>query len=196
MNIGIPNAPTSPWKALFADGTPSLEEVVERLVRNPDLSTTRKRDFVSSLTRIASALGRTPSEVPADPVWLQRQLRGVSPAGLGISKKTWINISSNALNALRQVGLARSCFAPKQLNGRWQELWDKLQPGPRRALGRFITFCSSLGIEPAQVTDDTVRRFIEATTGASLTKPDRTAYALTRNWNRTVSKSQGGRQDG
>jgi integrase len=142
--------------------------------------------LTSALNGIAKALGMVAAEVPADPAWLRRRLQGVAPASIGISKKTWANTTSNAVAALKLVGMTKAHFARKQLDAPWQDLWVKLKgPEPQRALGRFMTFCSRHSIAPCEVTDETVHIFAEAMMNASLRKkPDAALYHLAKSWNK------------
>lgn len=185
--------PKNSIMAVFPDGKPSLEDVSLMIEQDQSLSTTRRRDLVSALVRLAHALGLPPSGAPADQRWLQQRIRAVSPAALGIAKKTWANIVSNAFSALKHVDLADRPFLRMNLNEHWQPLWDRLTVQHHRiALGRFMRFCAHRNVAPSKVTDTHVRQFKEVMQLASLRRrPDLAIYYLTTAWNKAADVIKG-----
>ena len=182
-------------QSLFPPDTPTLRDVLALLQDNQELSSTRKRDFASALQRIARALHLSPEEVPADPVWLQKRLSQIVPAQLGIAKKTWSNVASNALAALASAGIVRHQFRRMELNEAWQGLWNRLERlgwRKRATLGRFFRFCSNNKIQPCDVTNVTLARFKVALISASLRKrPELAIYQIARAWNLARSRIAG-----
>src|SRR5262249_46036193 len=146
----------------------------------------RKRDLISALNLLASALRMPLGHIPADPNWLRRRLTQVVPARLNITKKTWSNTLSNAKAALVCTGVVTIGSRGKQLSAPWRELWDQLDDRNLKiSLGRFITFCSREGIQLTAVTDQTVEHFAAVLKVASLRKdPDLALYYLTTSWNK------------
>lgn len=176
---------------LFADGTISLEDVIMRLGGDMKLNSTRKRDFISSLRRIASALGASAKAIPADPQYLQQRLKGFAPAPPGLSKKTWSNIISDAKAALTRVGIVQKPASRSALAPQWQALFDQVVDQNMRCnLTRFVTFCSRTGVDPSQVNNDTMKDFMGLF--SSLRKdPALAHYYVTRSWNRATMTVNG-----
>ena len=137
MNINIPirGQPVAPSTALSPKGETTLDDVMARLITNPSLSNTRKRDLVSSLRRVSSVLRLEPAQVPADAVWLRARLAKFEPALLGLKAKTWANVVSNALSALTEAGVTRRGWSQYPMSDEWQRLWERIednrQPEPR-----------------------------------------------------------------
>jgi len=75
-------------KALLPTATPMFSDLIERIKADSSLDPIRKRDMVSGLQRVATALGMAPSNVPAAPQWLQPRLNTTSHAALGIKQKS------------------------------------------------------------------------------------------------------------
>lgn len=61
--------------AFVAAGTPTLADVLDFVVKHPDLSPTRSRDLASGVRRLARIIDQPPEQIPADPKWL-RPARG------------------------------------------------------------------------------------------------------------------------
>lgn len=183
MNIHIPNA-KSPRKALplFSEG-PTLQDAINRLSSNRELSQVRRRDLTSSLRRVASALGSPPAQVPADLQWLRSKLVGKSAVRLGPTAKTRANILSNAIAALELCGLAARRPAVAR-SPAWDQLWSELSTSAKIALGSFARFCSFHRIDPDGVTDQIVANFRTAMVESSLRKKsDDAIRELTNRWN-------------
>jgi hypothetical protein len=53
--------------AFVPPGTPTLADCMDQIEQAQDLDLTRQRDLLSGLRRVASALGKPPAVVPADP---------------------------------------------------------------------------------------------------------------------------------
>ena len=71
-----------------------------------ELPEERRRDFISSINRVACLSGLDPSGLDLDDIdGLRRDLNGIRPAKAGISKKTMANIRASFGAALALVGL-------------------------------------------------------------------------------------------
>ncbi len=172
--------------------TPSLATCIARLNQNDGLSSDRKRDLVSGLTRISKALGRTPAGIPADPTWLQPRLAALSAARLGITPKTFANILSNANAALAQSGITASRTRNlADLTPQWRTPWEALLASKdhalTRGLGRFIRFLDSNDVAPDDVCLDHVDSYREALVCNALRKdPAESALQALYAWNRAA----------
>jgi integrase len=132
----------------------SLADLVARLTADDTLSRARRRDLASSLRRLAGLLGRDLAALPADLPELRAAIGRVNPAQHGIARKTWANLRSNALAALRLYGSSAAPSRKTPLSNEWQALQDLLPDKRfRNGLSRFIRFCSANGIAPASVDD-------------------------------------------
>lgn len=148
-------------------GTAMLSEVMERIAADEDLPATRRRDMLSGLRKVARALARPATDVPADPRWLQPRLARVAPAALGISPKTWANAVSDARAGLAHVGLvAARETGPLELSGPWAPLFamlDDIDDARHIApLRPFIRFLDRIGVSPDEVNDVHVAAYREA----------------------------------
>jgi hypothetical protein len=150
-------------KSFAPDNAPSFLDVIGFVERNEGLKPTRRRDLVSGLRLLASAIGETPETCLADTVWLRPRIDKVRPAALGISGKSWTNTISNVRSALAMTGIIeRKRGTNMPLSPVWQELWDKVRANGddniRLPLSRFPAFCSRIGVAPEEVTDEAVKR--------------------------------------
>lgn len=184
--------PKSLDTAFVRPGTPSFADVICYLEDNPELFSTRTRDMISGLRRVARALGREPEEVPADPRWLQPRLEKIVPAALGISPKTWSNAQSDARAGLSRFGVVdRRSHRKSDLSPEWRPLWalaiasgDKTLP---TALRRLVYFLSGRGVAPAEVTDADALAYREALVENEISKSPEVAWrAAVNGWNLAV----------
>lgn len=172
--------------------TPMFSDVIRHIETNPELFSTRDRDLVSGLRRVAQAIGRSPDNVPADARWLQTRLTKVVPAAIGVSPKTWSNIVSNANAALARFGVVdRRINRISDLSPEWLHLWKlALASGVwtlRTSLGRFVYFLNRAGIAPEEVRDSHARDFREAIAASAIRKdPDLTYRYAVNAWNQAA----------
>lgn len=164
----------------------TMADVIRHLENDTSLTYTRRRDFLSAARRCCDLVARSPEYMKADVGELRRALSGIHPAQVGISDKTFDNIRSNVLSALRlvrdDIGVSNRC-AP--LTVEWQTLYNSL-PNDRlhRGLSRFLRFCSGNGIAPEKVSDEVVDTFIAAIRRETFyKKPNELHRRTTRLWN-------------
>lgn len=164
----------------------TMADIIRHLENDTSLTYTRRRDFLSAARRCCDLVARSPEYMKADVGELRRALSGIHPAQVGISDKTFDNIRSNVLSALRlvrdDIGVSNRC-AP--LTVEWQTLYNSL-PNDRlhRGLSRFLRFCSGNGIAPEKVSDEVVDTFIAAIRRETFyKKPNELHRRTTRLWN-------------
>jgi len=92
-------------QAFVPKDTPMFSDLIARIGEDGGLKSTRRRDMISGLRRVAKAIGRAPQDVPCHGRWLQPRLAKIAPAALGLSIKTWQNAVSNARSAMAQAGI-------------------------------------------------------------------------------------------
>jgi hypothetical protein len=133
--------------------TPMFADLIGMLEENSSLKSTRRRDMISGLRRVAKALGLPPQDVYCHGRWLQPRLSKISPARLGISQKAWQNAVSDARAAMVHAGIVERRFNRiTDLTQEWHNLWTQvlatesksLQP----ALCRFVHFLNNHGVSP------------------------------------------------
>ena len=73
-------------RVLATAGAPSLADMMVCVRDDASLSSTRRRDLASAVRRTTAALVLPVDQVPADPAWLQPQLRALRLRALGLAK--------------------------------------------------------------------------------------------------------------
>lgn len=178
------NALTSPTIIL----PQTLADIILSLDANRFLADTGRRDLISAVNTAARLLGRSPSDLLADVPSLRSGLLKVSPRLHGISDKRFANVKwglARALVLARILPRKRPKPAPTPA---WEDFRAHLTARHLQArLSRFIAFCQYRGIEPSQVTDETLHRFrkeLEATLlGQS---PHEITKKAAQTWNRVL----------
>lgn len=184
--------------AVFVSATaPNFSFVLERLRANEQLSASRARDLQSSVKRMAQIIRPDCplTELPADPEWCRIQFAKVLPIAIGISSKTWSNLTSNFGKALVAAGITAQSFEIK-LTGEWAILWRRVRDTRMMqltaGLSRFPRFCQQLGLQPEDVTDETVAQYSDALCSSDLTgAPLSAVYYTVRAWNLAVDRIEG-----
>jgi hypothetical protein len=148
----------------------TLQEVIDALALRDDLTDQRRLDLRSSLRTFSKALGKTPDQVPADIGVLNSQITGMTAQMVGLSAPRWANVRSGLTTALSLTGAKviagkrRGPLAPE-----WEVLLDQVEGAYERArLSRFMSWCTTEGIAPADVGQGDVDRFVLALAKESL----------------------------
>ena len=154
---------------------------------------TRQRDLCSSVRRIAIFVGDDPSRIPLNLVAISAELATVSPAAAGLTGKSFANIRSNFMAAVRASGLKSvHGFTRTALSPGWKKL--KAQLSGKRAhigLSRLAKYASANGIEPEQVNNATIEAFITAVRNGTLhRKPNALHRQVAQIWNAAAKRSQ------
>lgn len=182
-------------KALLPAGTPMFSDVIDQIKTDSALPPTRKRDMISGLQRIATAFGIAPSNVPAAPQWLQPRLENISYAALGITRKSWLNLVSDARAALAHCGIVnKRRNTQRDLTPAWRDLWNDARESDQihSSLSRFIYFLDRLGVRPEDVGDQHMSAFHEALIGDEIRKnPTASLRNAVNSWNRAVKHVPG-----
>ena len=140
---------------------PSLHDVLVTLESNTSIPGTRKRDLRSAIHRFASQLRSTPAQIPANLQRIEQLIHNIHPAQHGMSIKTFQNIKSNLLAALKIFRAnGRPVRTRQKLSTSWQRLYDQI-PTKRikHGLSRFIHYLSNHDIAPEDVADAVVTEF-------------------------------------
>ena len=128
---------------------------------------------------------------------ISAKLAKLSPAAAGVSTKTFHNLRSDFLAAVKASGLhsaQRSARAP--LSPAWQALLQELST--RRAhlgLSRFARYASERGIEPSGVDESTIEAFIATVRAETLHRnPNDLHRKVAQIWNEAAERSTLGLQ--
>src|SRR5205814_6770600 len=78
-----------------APPAPTLQDVVDLVAGNPDLSETRRRDLRSAVVTYGKVVGEPLSTIPMDLAAIRKTLDGVVPMQAKVSRKRWANLRSD-----------------------------------------------------------------------------------------------------
>jgi integrase len=177
---------------LGSAATANLDDVLFAIGARPDLPETRRRDLRSAVKRVASLIGDDPARIPLELRSIAAKLASLSPAAFGLSTKSFSNIRSNFLAAVKASGphsAHRSARVP--LSPAWQDLLQELST--RRAhlgLSRFARYAGERGIEPSGVDDSTIEAFIATVRAETLhRKPNDLHRKVAQIWNESAECS-------
>ena len=92
----------------------TLAGLLAALERHGKLSATRKRDLVSAVKRVANLLGDEPAAIALDIGAISARLAAVNPVAVGLTAKTFANVRSNFLAAVKASG-AMPVKGPEQV---------------------------------------------------------------------------------
>jgi hypothetical protein len=171
----------------------NLADLDAALEKNGGLTPVRRRDLRSATRRVARLLGQELSQIPLDLPTISRRLATCMPAAAGLTDKTFSNLKSNFLAAVRAGGLHPVHAAAKiPMSPEWRKLMAGLSS--KRAhlgLSRLARWCSGQGIEPAQVNDAVLRDFIDTVRQGTLhRKPNDLHRNVAQIWNEATRNSR------
>lgn len=164
---------------------PSLADV-RAAILGATCSPTRKRDFLSALTRVGSIVGEDLGIIAADLGSLRKRLSSISPANHGISQKTWSTLRSNLAAAVDLSGV-RNGFRSRSfpLSCEWKGLLLGRDRTINIGLARFARYASVNGIGPSNVSEAVLDQFVAALRASSLaSSSDRIHKQVRRCWQR------------
>jgi integrase len=170
----------------------TLSTVLTRLGTQEGLSETRRRDLRSAVKRIAALLGDAPERIPLELGAISAKLAKMSPAAANVSPKTFHNLRSNFLTAVKASGVhSAQCRARSSLSPGWRVLLQQLSS--RRAhlgLSRFARYASERSIEPSEIDDATFEAFIATVRAETLhRKPNDLHRKVAQIWNEAAACS-------
>jgi integrase len=175
----------------------TLRDLLTAVEAREALSATRRRDLRSSVKRVALLVGDDPARIALDLPVISARLATVSPAAAGLTSKTFSNIRSDFIAAIKASGLkpiqrpARTPLSPA-----WKKLFAGLS-GRREHLGlsRLAGYASARGIAPQEINDATIDAFITRVRDQSLhRKPNGLHRTVALIWNEAAERSELGLQ--
>ncbi|WP_193747999.1 tyrosine-type recombinase/integrase [Leisingera sp. ANG-S5] len=169
----------------------SLADVLHCLLENPTGDNRRHQARLSAVRRISDFLHRPPCDIPADVRTLRRLLGGLHPAQCGMSAKSLSNIKSNLADALRSVGALPIDEEVKERSPAWKGFLDTAAAKHQVwGLSRFTAYCCNRGIEPQDVTQETVLAYRNILDSRLLTKePADHCKSMIQTWNHLVKRN-------
>ena len=169
----------------------TLRDVFEAVEGLQGLSITRRRDLRSAVNRIAALLDDDPGRIALDIPAIGAKLAAISPVAAGLSIKSFSNVKSDFMAAVKA-----SKLKPLQSSGKtpMSPAWINLvaqfpHKRDRIGLSRLARHASAMNISPKQVDDGVINNFIAAVRDGSLhRKPNALHRMVTRLWNTTAQQ--------
>ena len=127
----------------------NMADVRAAIQADDEISVTLARELLSAIDTVFHTIGRSLSEVRADPVDLRLLLEKVPWQATPYSKRVWANKISLLKRAMRFAGInvdrerRRHDTSPA-----WRAVLDGLPSRHRKALAPLAGWCSAMGIEP------------------------------------------------
>lgn len=180
----LPHAIERCVKELFVD-QPHQLKIGVRFTANARLSPIRKRDLISAVSTSAAMLQRRPEEIAASVPKLREALLAIQPRLHGKTPKTMANIRANLAKALELTRAAPRPFPNREPSASWLAFL-KAAPAKhnRHGLARFVRFCTMRGLDPSDVSDETLRQFQNHLDATILTNdPRQICISTAENWN-------------
>lgn len=125
---------------------PTLADALIALLEAP-LTDIQKRDTRSAVMTFCKALGLSPDEVPASPIYIRRKLESISYIALGYSKGRWANIKTGVARAVGLVGKSYPSRNTTKLLPKWAALLKMLPASLKRKVSGGARYLSGLGVD-------------------------------------------------
>ena len=166
---------------------PSLGDVLTALEK-AHIKPARRRDMKSAVMAAARALGRHPSELPADPSRLRNRMDELSAEQLGVSQGRLSNIRSLLLKAIAVVAPVLPGRQTIPLLPAWQALIDQLPTQSARVrIAAPLRWLSEQDISPETATQTDLLRYRDHLLASSLrSQPEKSWHAFLWQWNAAV----------
>jgi integrase len=171
--------------------TITLQDLLNAVEGPNALSAIRRRDLRSSIKRVALLVDDDPARIPLDLRAISAKLASVNPVAAGLTSKSFSNIRSNFLAAVKLSGL-RQRPARTPLSPAWAELFENHLSARRAHIGlsRLARYASAKGIEPEEINDAAIEACITAVRNETLHgKPNDLHRAMAIIWNEAVQQS-------
>jgi hypothetical protein len=156
-NTPVTGAGAAPGATLLE---PSFLDLMTAIEQATDLSTERKRHWISSLRQIAKGLDRPAASVPARWNAITLSIAHLHHSRIGLTAKTLANHKSNVRAALRWFSDEHN--VPQQgarLTAEWANLGGQIDKPTRLRLFNFVRYCSAREIAPSCVDDNILRAY-------------------------------------
>lgn len=171
-----------------------FSDVVRDISEDHDLPPTKRRDVVSDIQCLLRLLNLNPETTPARAGSLTAGLKKLHPVQANISSKRLANMKSNALYALRHLGISQQQHRyATGLSTKWRTLRDTIPDEQVRwKLSRLFHYGSASEIDPETVNDETIEKLLVAVTEENfVTNPESTVGQSIYAWNRCQAEISG-----
>jgi integrase len=161
----------------------TLADVLILLEADSALGVNRRRDLRSALRRIARMSGKTLDRLPAELSLLRPMVNEIRPAAHDISEKTFSNLRSNFMAAVRHAGIIEA--RPQELTPVWEALHAALPTTRlRHGLSRFLRWCALKDLVPSALDAGALDEFRHWLSANALVKdPHRFVRRVGKLWN-------------
>ncbi len=157
----------------------TMADLLERVMADPDLPATRRRDIVSAINRLVSLSGRSLNIEASFPV-LRGILKQIGASATDLSPKSVSNMKSLVKFALERYGAVTRTPLKKDLSPDWFALRGRLPTEVYiRGLSNFMHWSSREGIAPEAVCDDVTTAYYDYLHEFSFNLKDRAVYRRT-----------------
>jgi integrase len=150
----------------------TLQEVIDRLGANADLSDTRKRDLRSAIVTYGKILDQAPQAIAMDLAAIRKTLDGVVQLQAKVSRKRWANLRSDIAAAIAASGLQPML---KTSNIEPDQNWDQVLAAAKdrrisNGLSRLARWATLRQITPTEVNEAALARFFSELETGSLVR--------------------------
>ncbi len=147
----------------------TLQDVIDRLGADAELSDTRKRDLRSAIVTYSKIIGEGPAAIPMDLAAIRKTLDGVVPLQAKVSRKRWSNLRSDIAAAIAASGLqAMLKTSDIEADQNWERLFEAAKDERiSNGLSRLARWATLRQVTPEEVDDTVLARFFaELETGS------------------------------
>ncbi|MCW5749634.1 MAG: tyrosine-type recombinase/integrase [Alphaproteobacteria bacterium] len=138
----------------------TLADTEDRLMSMAQLSHAQRRRLRSAIRSIGKLLKRPLSMIPADAQTLREDLRRCHSIQAGISRKRLANIKSELATVLQLLKVTESPRFADQPSTEWMSFLGQAPHNHQRwGLSRLARYCTYHGLQPTDVTDQTMIEF-------------------------------------
>jgi hypothetical protein len=171
----------------------SFKDAIAMIATAEELPEQLKRHWTTSLRQFAKAVDRPLEVIPARYSAVRNDLAGWHHAPSRLTPKTVMNHRSNTKRAL--LYLSHEKGVPEYgapLAVEWQALMTQIRDSlVRSRLSSFIRHCSANKIQPQEVGEPVVDRFMEYRNRCSKPADDTFRRLLARAWNANIGRIPG-----
>jgi integrase len=173
---------------------PTFADAMGVIATAPDLPEQTRRHWRSSLSGIAKAFDQPPELIPARYSAVRARLAALHHVGMNWTAKTLANHKANAKAALLWFAKEKDVLPNGvPLSPTWDRLRAQLtDPSTRYRLMPLMRFCSGLGIEPEDVAESVLDRYMDHRARTTARASDSASRRiLARLWNAEIGRIDG-----
>jgi integrase len=168
----------------------TLQDVIDRVVDNAALSSSRKRDLRSGVVVYAKIVGEAPAAILLDLAAIRKTLDGVVPLQAKVSRKRLANLRSDIAGAIAASGLQPMLKTfGVELDKDWAGLLDAVDDkAVANGLSRLARWASLRHVSPEKIDGAAVKQFFAELESGSLVRNLRFQRRnVAKLWNKLVT---------